>query len=398
MYLKKGEIVLFLPNNTYWRKGFISSNNFAQCNLPDFFGKPQYSITELEDDDPNEFKVFDVEADKKYVVKFEPGMEWCIGKDSNYYPQVRNIEKEKLDALEYKRNHLVPFDKILIYNAITKSWEIDFFQAYLDIHKDWIKSMCHGILGSECWTVYDDSTDSNAKELLNVNDDFVLKCNKSEVDVSDVSDKLAEIDKQRWKNQFKDVTWEDYTAIPGIKEAVELSEKWNDEVREKFSYLTSIIQTIYEDVQEIKERKNIEYVPIYYPNYPHYPSIPDYPWNVPGTPTQPWYEWHKIYCEHDDTVKTTQTGNLETTLTPQEYEDYRSSFTTNISGDACTAVGGSCNTSVTDKSFNEEHCVNTTKMPEWSNVDTVGLHSALVEVNNSDGHMKNFDKLKNKDK
>ena len=50
---KIGDIVIFTwkPNYGLWRKGKIVANNFAMCNFPDFFGKPVYYISEIDDDD-----------------------------------------------------------------------------------------------------------------------------------------------------------------------------------------------------------------------------------------------------------------------------------------------------------------------------------------------------------
>ena len=102
---KIGDVVLFCcnPGRQTWKKGRIVANNFAMCNLPDFFGKPYYYITLIDERDnmENNDQTYVVEVDHKFLVKFEPGMEWCIGKDSSYWPHV--INNEKTADEDYKR-------------------------------------------------------------------------------------------------------------------------------------------------------------------------------------------------------------------------------------------------------------------------------------------------------
>lgn len=96
---KIGDIVLFSwkPNYAKWRKGKVVANNFAMCNLPDFFGTPEYFISELDENDNiiNSKKSVAIAKDSDYIVLFEKGMEWCIGKSSSIQPKVIN------DFIEY---------------------------------------------------------------------------------------------------------------------------------------------------------------------------------------------------------------------------------------------------------------------------------------------------------
>lgn len=93
-----GDIVLYCwkPGYSRWHKGKIVSNNFAMLNLPDFFGKPEYYISKLDENDNviNTQKSVAIDKDSKYLVKFKPGMEWCIGKNSNVVPYVKEDRKE----------------------------------------------------------------------------------------------------------------------------------------------------------------------------------------------------------------------------------------------------------------------------------------------------------------
>ena len=133
-----GDIVIFTwkPNYGLWRKGKIVANNFAMCNLPDFFGKPEYYITELDENDNvvDDRTSVAVEKDSKYIVKFDPGMEWCIGKSSsNNWPKVRDFEKELEDEMLDMKKNMRPFDMILV--CVNGKWEIDFFQQYINKDK-----------------------------------------------------------------------------------------------------------------------------------------------------------------------------------------------------------------------------------------------------------------------
>lgn len=104
-----GDIVLYCwrPGYSRWRKGKIVSNNFAMLNLPDFFGKPEYYISELDENDNviNTQKSVAIDKDSKYLVKFKPGMEWCIGENSNVVPYIKDSENE-LEVTEITINTL----------------------------------------------------------------------------------------------------------------------------------------------------------------------------------------------------------------------------------------------------------------------------------------------------
>ena len=93
---KIGDVVLFCcnPGRQTWKKGRIVAN-----------GKPYYYITLIDERDnmENNDQTYVVEVDHKFLVKFEPGMEWCIGKDSSYWPHVINDEPANEDYKRWKK-------------------------------------------------------------------------------------------------------------------------------------------------------------------------------------------------------------------------------------------------------------------------------------------------------
>lgn len=229
-----GDIVLFCwkPNYGFWRKGRIVANNFAMCNLPDFFGKPYYYVTlidERDDVDDNE-RTYSIEKDYKYIVKFEKGMEWCIGKSSDVWPRVKLPE---------------------------------------DIHERFVQ----------------------------MSDEFIDE------------KKMAESDYNRWKNQFRNVTLDDYKDIPGFNEIYENEKKWKEMIEKK--------------LDDIIEKLNLLLLGTRTYTEP-YPGIP-------GSPSNPWYEKpykynpddFKVWC---DTETNNNTYNYTVSLDPAEYGNYREFF------------------------------------------------------------------------
>lgn len=95
---KIGDIVLFSwkPKYAPWRKGKVVANNFEMCNLPDFFGKPVYYISEVDENNNvlDQRKSVAIDKDSEYILKFLPGMEAMIGK-STYIKNIYTIDIEK---------------------------------------------------------------------------------------------------------------------------------------------------------------------------------------------------------------------------------------------------------------------------------------------------------------
>ena len=98
---KIGDIVLFSwkPNYAPWRKGKIVaiSNNVSMSNPANFVDKPEYYVSEV--DDKNNIidsrQLFVIDKNSEYILKFLPGMESMIGKNTYYIKSEHDIDKEK---------------------------------------------------------------------------------------------------------------------------------------------------------------------------------------------------------------------------------------------------------------------------------------------------------------
>ena len=98
---KVGDIVIFSwkPNYAPWRKGKIVaiSNNVSMSNPANFVDKPEYYVSEV--DDKNNIidsrQLFVIDKNSEYILKFLPGMESMIGKNTYYIKSEHDIDKEK---------------------------------------------------------------------------------------------------------------------------------------------------------------------------------------------------------------------------------------------------------------------------------------------------------------
>lgn len=318
-YLKIGDIVLFcsLPAYGCWKKGKIVSNNFAMCNLPDFFDKPQFYVSELDENDNviEDKKSIGIDNDSKYLVKFKPGMEWCIGKNcKNNTPTVRDFEQEEKNRIGSLKKNLNPFDKIIV-RGFGSYWHTDWFECYLNKEKTQIRTARgFDILNDEDWEVYECiENNKKYKDILNLDDDLVKKdyhietCNSFEVE------KIETI-QANCKNpleQFYNVTFEDYLKIPGIKEAAEKDEQWKKEIEEKLDNILNTLNLIY-----------LGWAPLRTTTYPDTRPIEPYynPYNP--TTTDPYNpERWKIYCDHS------KDNNYVGSIPITEYNNYCSTTT-----------------------------------------------------------------------
>lgn len=318
---KIGDIVIFTwkPNCGLWRKGKIVANNFAMCNLPDFFGKPEYYITELDENDNviDDKRSVAVEKDSEYIVKFEPGMEWCIGKSSsNNWPKVRDFEKELEDEMLSMKKNMHPFDMILV--CVNGKWEIDLFQNYIDKDKTQIYTFKkHMILHDENWQpyMYEDE-DKHYRQLFNVDKEFVLTSHKDScgplgdsgdkfvVDIKkEFPEQVADADYVRWKNQFKNVSKDDYLEIPGLKEMFDDEQEWKEKIERKLDDINDKLNKLL-----LSKRTWTD-------------TYPTYPWE-PGTPSNPWYDTNKIYCEHP----INETNNYNANISLEDIHKYRETY------------------------------------------------------------------------
>ena len=92
---KIGDIVLFSLNPVYfpWRKGKIVANNVEI-----------YYISEVDENNNmlDDRKLVAIDKDSKYIIKFKPGMEWCIGEKSDDIPGVNDY----WENLSYDKNKM----------------------------------------------------------------------------------------------------------------------------------------------------------------------------------------------------------------------------------------------------------------------------------------------------
>lgn len=195
-----GDIVLFLwkPGAT-WKKGKIVDNNFALCNLPDFFGDPEYYIAEVDKDDNviDNLKAVAMPKDSKYIIKFEKEMECFIDKPSYNTMETSSLKSDKNNSTE--KNYM---------------------------------------------------------------------------------DKMGELDRIRWKNQFKEVSMKDYMEIPGINELHKKEEEWKQMIEDKLNTIIKKLEAI-ENTE--KSYPTMPYIPYPYPRYPE--------------PIKPLYDTRTITCD-----------------------------------------------------------------------------------------------------
>ena len=92
---KIGDIVLFSLNPVYfpWRKGKIVANNVEI-----------YYISEVDESNNmlDDRKLVAIDKDSKYIIKFKPGMEWCIGEKSDNIQGVNDY----WESLSYDKNKM----------------------------------------------------------------------------------------------------------------------------------------------------------------------------------------------------------------------------------------------------------------------------------------------------
>lgn len=342
MYFNIGDIVLFCwkPGYSFWRKGKIVANNFAMCNLPDFIGKAEYYISEIDEngDVIDTKKSVAIDVDSKYIIKFEHGMEWCIGKKSNVTPCVRDFEQELKEEIENMKKTMRPYDMVLVKFA--GDWHIDFFEYYINETKESIKTMCgRVIMDYEDWTPYiTDDDDKQYRELMNVDSEYVSVterdididehmygnwCELPEDDyargdcpqivqhqtpgstyrssteinleeahknfenaIDEYKDQIAKSDRERWKNQFSKTTFNDFAQIPAFQEVLNNEKQWREKIEK---LLDDINQKLILLMQGTKITK--------YP-YPFEPGTLQNPWYGPDPDMWRWDpdRW-KIYCD-----------------------------------------------------------------------------------------------------
>ena len=90
----------------------------------------------------------------------------------------------------------------------------------------------------------------------------------------------ADEDYVRWKNQFKNVSKDDYLEIPGLKEMFDDEQEWKEKIEKKL-----------DDIND----KLIKLLSVQRPLPSENPSRPCYDTNK----TYPWWDTSKVYCDDD---------------------------------------------------------------------------------------------------
>lgn len=122
------------------------------------------------------------------------------------------------------------------------------------------------------------------KPAYNIMEANSLKSDKNNWGVEkNYMDKMGELDRIRWKNQFKEVSMKDYMEIPGINELHKKEEEWKQMIEDKLNTI-------------IKKLEAIENTEKPYPTMPW--NIP-YPYPYPGypKPIEPWYDINTVTCD-----------------------------------------------------------------------------------------------------
>ena len=222
---KIGDIVLFSWKPIYdhcapWRKGKIVSieisNNDSMNNTANFVSK-EYYVSEVDDNNNiiDSRQLFVIDKNSEYILKFLPGMESMIGKNTYYT----------------KSEHTVDIKK--------KNPEHD------------------------------------------ADEDYV-----------------------RWKNQFKNVSKNDYLEIHGLKEMFDDEHEWKEKIERK--------------LDDINDKLN----KLLLCQRPLPPETPSSPWYTINK-TYPWFDTSKVYCDNDlKNYKYVYTSNI----TPEEAYNYKERY------------------------------------------------------------------------
>ena len=167
--------------------------------------KPEYYVSEVDDNNNiiDSRQLFVIDKNSEYILKFLPGMESMIGKNTYYINSEHDIDKEK-------KNH-----------------------------------------------------ENGAEE------DYV-----------------------RWKNQFKNVSKDDYLEIPGLKEMFDDEQKWKQKIEKKLDDLDDKLNKLLLCQRTLP------------------PETPSSPWYNTNK-TYPWFDTSKVYCDNDLTnYKYVYTSNI----------------------------------------------------------------------------------------
>ena len=198
---RKGKIVAIVENSCY----DIETNNLKTHNPYNLERKPEYYVSEVDDNNNiiDSRQLFAIDKNSEYILKFLPGMESMIGKNSYYTKSEHDIDKEK---------------KLPEHDA---------------------------------------------------DEDYI-----------------------RWKNQFKNVSKNDYLEIPGLKEMFDDEQKWKQKIEKKLDDLDDKLNKLLLCQRTLP------------------PETPSSPWYNTNK-TYPWFDTSKVYCDNDLTnYKYVYTSNI----------------------------------------------------------------------------------------
>lgn len=207
---RKGKIVAIVENSCY----DIETNNLKTHNPYNLDRKPEYYVSEVDDNNNiiDSSQLFAIDKNSEYILKFLPGMESMIGKNSYYTKSEHDIDKEKI----------------------------------LPEH--------------------------------DADEDYI-----------------------RWKNQFKNVSKNDYLEIPGLKEMFDDEQKWKEKIEKKLDDLDDKLNKLLLCQRTLP------------------PETPSSPWYNTNK-TYPWFDTSKVYCDNDlKNYKYVYTSNIA----PEELHNYK---------------------------------------------------------------------------
>ena len=210
---RKGKIVAIVENSCY----DIETNNLKTHNPYNLERKPEYYVSEVDDNNNiiDSRQLFAIDKNSEYILKFLPGMESMIGKNTYYINSEHDIDKEK-------KNH-----------------------------------------------------ENGADE------DYV-----------------------RWKNQFKNVSKDDYLEIPGLKEMFDDEQEWKEKIERKLDDINDKLNKLLLCQRQLPQETQ---------------SSPWYTTNK----TYPWFDTSKVYCDNDlKNYKYVYTSNIA----PEEAHNYKERY------------------------------------------------------------------------
>ena len=217
---RKGKIVAIVENSCY----DIETNNLKTHNPYNLDRKPEYYVSEVDDNNNiiDSRQLFAIDKNSEYILKFLPGMESMIGKNSYYTKSEHDIDKEK---------------KLPEHDA---------------------------------------------------DEDYI-----------------------RWKNQFKNVSKNDYLEIPGLKEMFDDEQKWKEKIEKKLDDIDDKLNKLLLCQRTLP------------------PETPSSPWYNTNK-TYPWFDTSKVYCENDlKNYKYVYTSNIA----PEEAHNYKERYGPDIEED-----------------------------------------------------------------